>query len=70
MPTDKQGEGEPMEEPTDLDMTEEEQAGKDQGLFCKITFKSVQQLQDFMAKYQDVVTKEYDATIVIHGGAL
>ena len=66
---EKQGEGD-LEEPTDLDMTDEEQADKEQALFCKITFQSVQQLQDFIGKYQDVVTKEYGATIVIHGGAL
>ena len=66
---EKQGEGD-LEEPTDLDMTDEEQADKEKELFCKITFKSVQQLQDFISKYQDVVTKEYGATIVIHGGAL
>ena len=66
---EKQGEGD-MEEPTDLDMTDEEQADKEKELFCKITFKSVQQLQNFISKYQDVVTKEYGATIVIHGGAL
>ena len=59
-----------MEEPTDLDMTDEEQADKEQGLFCKITFKSVAQLQDFISKYQDSIVKEYDASIVIHGGAL
>ena len=57
-------------EPDDLDMTEEQQTEKEQALFCKITFKSVQQLQAFISKYQDVVTKEFDATIVIHGGAL
>ena len=68
-PTAGQGEGD-MEEPTDLDMTDEEQADKEKELFCKITFKSVQQLQDFISKYQDVMTKEYGATIVIHGGAL
>jgi hypothetical protein len=57
-------------EPDDLDMTEEQQADKEQDLFCKITFKSVQQLQDFISKYQDSIIKEYDANIVIHGGAL
>ena len=66
----KEPTGEMMEEPTDLDMTDEEQAEKEQGIFCKITFKSVPQLQEFLGKYQESIVKEYDANIVIHGGAL
>ena len=68
---EKQGEGEGKpEEPTDLDMTDEERADRERGFFIKVSFKSAESLQEFLNKYQDAILAWGDAAITTHGGAL
>ena len=66
---EKQGEGD-LEEPTDLDMTDEERADRERGFFIKVSFKSAESLQEFLNKYQDAILAWGDAAITTHGGAL
>lgn len=61
---------EELEEPTDLDMTDEERADRERGFFIKVSFKSAESLQEFLNKYQDAILAWGDAAITTHGGAL
>lgn len=59
-----------IEEPMDIDMTDDEQKNRELGICCVIKFNNPHDLHLFTQKYQEILHNEYNATIMVHGGAL
>ena len=59
-----------IEEPTDLDMTDEEKAAKGQEFYIRVSFKTKAEMQSFLEKYQATISSEFNLMLTVHGGAL